>query len=353
MNIEQSEAPVDRRFDKKHRRQTRRPWTFESGFSALYPQGEYDIWPETFVREIDDGKLYVDYREWPIDGDEEQGMPSLRVPTRGDTTYMPFYWKNEVIINAQNSVRVQNEIMGLVALESIPVVIYTPTLYLMLNGTPRDTPSDTLNSPYPKVISSLDVFHAYQLVETLFTTNKAEFDVKRIRQARIKHNKDMLQLKAGIQQKLKEIPNGDAYVKRIFDLVRAQGGNPNALAALDDEEDAKVIELFARITISYQISYLHMLEVFLIRLLMPSVEPKQLDPRFFTCDALPAAHPDHLFDSAITALEPDLIKESLVVLRSRALHFKVDIKPTEMALEQRVCGLPAHFFRLLFLITSN
>lgn len=353
MNIDKgaAEAHRDRRFDNHKPRV--RTWTFETGVSATYLSGESDLYPPGTVQHPEDDLTgcYVDFNMWPECGDDEGNFVSLLVPGQDQKLrYMPFPWHNPVIQKTQKNVRLQNEINGLVALESVHSVFYTPLLYLMLNGTPRG--STTAPAVQRPVVSSLDLMHCYHMVETLFTTNPAEWDAARIQKAKDQFASAIKKTKAAVKIALGNVPDGDAYAKRLFEHVREHNGDSNSLANLTDDQD--VLTLIARIYISYQINYIHALEVYIIRLLLPSVDPEKLDRRYFTCPTMPAAHPDDLFKTEIDRLETEgLIDESLVLLRQRATQFKVNIMPRELNTEQRVCGAPAHFFRLLMLILTH
>ncbi len=351
------EVPQDRRFQGKYQRTRQRPWSFATGNSSAYLSSEEDIWSPNIVQQTADGTgVYVNYKLWPILGDDDQDLPSLFVPDRQEgLTYMPFYWDNPLVQRAQDSERIQAEVNGIVVKEVVPFYVFTPTLYLMLNGTPRGSPNTVEHSPYPKVISTLDVMYLYQLVETLFTTNSEKQDAKRIRQARTQFNHALSTLKERTEEALKELKTssgGDEYARRLFDAVKASNGDTNALADLG-EDDSGILRQIASIYISYQLYYLHAMEMFLIRLLMPSADTRLLDPRMFTCTALPSAHPDQVYHSVMKSAEPEMVEESLVLLRRRATHFNVDVSPTEMKLEPLICGSPAHFFRMHFLINTH
>lgn len=356
MQIENAtpEVPQDRRFEGKYQRTRQRPWSFATGNSNSYVTSEDDIWPPNMVKQTEDKTgLYVNYKQWPILGDDDLDLPSLFVPNRQEgLTYMPFHWDNPLVKQAQDSQRIQAQVNKTVVEEATPFFIFTPTLYLMLNGTPRTTPDNVAHSPYPKVISTLDAMHCYNLVETLFTTNSEPQDAKRIRQARTQFNTALQLLKQKTKEALEEVSGGDDYALRLFNVVKSQNGNTNALAELEDD-DSGILTRIASIYISYQIYYLHALEMFLIRLLLPAVDTRLLDPRMFTCPALPTAHPEKVYHSLLNTLEREMTEESLVLLRARATHFKVEVKPTEMKLEPRICGSPAHFFRMHFLILTH
>lgn len=361
MQIEsnRTEVPQDQRFQGKYQRSRQRAWSFATGNSSTYLTSEEDIWPPNIVKQIetDEGtQVYVNYKLWPILGDDDQDLPSLFVPDRQEgLTYVPFYWDNPFVQRAQDDERIQSQINGILVKEAIPFHIFTPTLYLMLNGTPRKTPDNVSHTPYPKVISTLDVMYLYQLVETLFTTNSEKQDAKRIRQARTQFNTALATLKKRTEEALQELnesAGGDDYARRLFETVKASNGDTNSLASLD-EDDSGILTRIASIYMSYQLYYLHAMEMFLIRLLMPSVDTRLLDPRIFTCTTLPTAHPAQMYHPLLARLTPEMIEESLVLLRTRATYFKVEVAPTEMKLEPLVCGSPAHFFRMHFLIVTH
>lgn len=341
-----AEALRDRRFD--NHRERPRAWTFETGMSSKYPSGEEVLYPPGTIQHENDN-VYVDFNLWPLVGDDA-GLVSLKVSNSDRLTYMPFPWFEPPIIQAQKNELLQRQINGLVALEAIPVLLYTPLLYLMLNGTPRGFSGEP--TPYPRIVSSLDVMHLYHLVETLFTTNDDKEDAVRIGKARIQFEEAIKKTKAAVKIALSNVPNGDDYAKQLFEHIREHNGDPNSLASL--ENDQEILTNLARIYISYQINYIHALEVFLVRLLMPAVDTEKMDQRYFTCPALPAAHPDGLFNSLIDNTQKEsLFEESLVVLRQRAAQFNVKIMPQELIPTQWVCGSPAHFFRLLLLILTH
>ena len=343
-----AETLRDRRFDNFKPRQ--RPWTFETGVDASYPSGEEAIYPPKAIQRNKDGSgIYVDFNLWPEDGDDE-GLVSVRVPGRDTLFYVPIPWADPLIQKAQDNKRLQTEVNALVALEAIPTVVFTPVLYLMLNGTPRGVTQEP--AEFPPVISTIDLMHCYHLVETLFTTNTEDQDAKRIKSARTQFGAALKKLKASVKAVLNDLPNGDEYAKALFEWVREHDGDPNSLASMSG--DKEILTLIARIYISYQINYIHALEVYMVRLLLPNVNPEALDVRYFTCSALPAAHPQGLFNELIHNIEQEsLIEESLVLLRQRAAQFNVKITPRELTLEPRVCGAPEHFFRLLFLILTH
>lgn len=329
-------------------------YRYATGFHTEYPHLD-DLWPTSLIQRQDDDpdKMYVDFSRWPEDA------PSCKVPGHDTLVYMPFPWETKSIQKAQKNTLVQAQVNTLVAMEAIPFYIFTPTLYLMVNGLPVPRPpapgkppaAPRLPKTFPRVLSTLDVMCCYQMVEQLFTTNTDKNDAARIASCRAQFNHGLLLLKANVQEALKQLTNADDYAKRLFELVREANGDVGVLANLDWDHD--VLEEMAQIYISYQLIYIHLMEVFLIRLLMPSARAADFPEVVYTNSALPSAHPYGLFEHTLQEGEQGLLEEALAILKIRATKFKVDVELKSISAEQRVCGLPAHFFRLLYLILTH
>lgn len=330
-------VPVDTRFTGG-RPAVRRPWRPFEGFEDSFPERLY---PEILVSEDDEGNVWVDFNKW-VDAANapDVSYPKLKRPN------VPFPWTAPLIEakmqEDESKMLVDDRILQVM----MPVPVYTPLLFLMLNGT---RVKGTKVYKYAKVISCEEVLKAYTWVQ--FISQKPHKDndpmAEVVDSARNQYSETLGSIERNTKAYFAKIPN---RVRYLLDLQKRI--NDDTLKVLEQmdpltETEEQVLMDSAKGYISEMFMRINALEVLLIRLLCPRFQKPANTRRFHIGSGLPAMNPD-VPQSLLESLDADLQSTSLEILKLRAKFGKcMFIVPEKLACDSRLMGIPVHFLRLL------
>lgn len=342
MQVEGAAAP-DRRFDAKGKIDIKAGYNFKTGFGT---EPLTQLWTKGLVNESDDGHLiFVNFNVWQTLVDD---APRLDYEKH---TIFPFLWRNKHIIAELSKKKLCEDINNVVALTSIPVLMYTPLLFLMLNGI-RAGKMSTDVPGHSRIILSTDVSTCYLQVSTLLLASRSDHVLKFGRIVQKNYDANLHKLSMKLQDCIETDPDYLEYGKHLQELVRTQ--KLESLAVQTDDE--AILTRVATYLISYQMNWMHLLELQILTLSDPALataelKPKDLGSDFYSKTALPLADPQMLYYDVAQPLEPNLITEQVRYLRLRAAH--MDAKrfvPNTFSTEQKIGGISAHFLRTFILV---
>jgi hypothetical protein len=338
-------APPDRRFNATGKIDTPNGYSFETGFR---PERLEKLWTRGLVKETEDGNLiYVDFNQWMTLED----VPKLEFPKH---PVFPIPWRNKHIGTELSKKKIVDGINNIVALNSIPVLMYTPLLFLMLNGIRAGKKGSDVPG-HPRVMLSTSVATCYLQVSNLLLSMQSDHVKAYGRVVEKNYKANLSKMSDKFQEKWAADPDYQAYSDHLKELVKKH--KLPCLASQPDDE--VVLKRYAGYIVSYQMNWLHLLELQILTLsdpllAKPDLVPRDLGSDFYSQAALPGCNDSMIFHDVAQALEPELLKDQVSYLRLRAAN--VDCKrlvPSEFSTEQKVAGLSTHFLRTLILVMTS
>lgn len=345
---------LDDRFDQHGRIGVRVPYTFTNGY--VRTAAEVHIWPDEPLVEHDaeTGKVRVNFNVW-ASKEVAEAVPPLRYSAHPT---FPFGWYNHKIHTDITDAKVLHDINHrIVGQPLFPTLLYTPTLFLMLNGVAfGQTPVP--DHFVPPVIDSHDLLVAYhQVVYVLKQSSQRTPNALYTILQNYDENLRKLTFKVADQMN----NDGDLHEFTVQHLQRvfAQGGH----AALEQERgNFRELERFAACLITYQYHYIRLYETLIYALSDAQLDATKLGAPFFVQPALPLAAPEQpLYAVARELAAPPPSAERSNSIAETQFHFlrvKAEqeqcpslVPPSGRLSEaEMLYGLPTHGLRLLLLI---
>jgi len=336
-------AKLDNRFDQNGRRNARTPYSFEHG----YTRGDVplEIWPASpLVQQAPDtGKLLVDFGKWT----EPAGAPNVTYKDRN--LALPFPWMAHQVRETISSAELMHEINNRLAGHPIcPLPIYTPTVFLMLNGvrTGRQVHDNNWQAP---VVNSYNVLLAYHQAAHILersTEERVQKSRANIQQNYMTHSKRLLvQFAAKMDTDAPLLEYSD-HLRRCF----SDGGH----AALEaDETHVEDLLRMAGYLVTFQNNYTHLLEVKLLTLVSPALAT--LAKPFYAQAALPGAAESQPHYNWTVKLADETLEMALDYLRLKAAQKKLEflVPAAGLSRRQMVHGISLHWLRLLLLVLTR
>lgn len=344
MEVDGATAP-DLRFDQNGqlKRQPQRPWCPESGFEPELPE---EMWPHELVCTSDDGsELWVDFNRWAKLGG---GGPNISYPDQKRPN-VPFPWSNPDIINYMKEPNPTILVDDIVLGTMMPIPVYTPLLFLMLNGT---RVGGKKIYRYPKVMSVEDVLKCYAWAQ-LFAQRtpspqdpNADYTNRLLNESKTQFHATLLRVENAAKRYTEGIPELGKYLVYLQEAVNKEG-----LVVLGvDHGDTDILEHLSNGYISEMMLKINAHEVFLCRMLCPQMGKFGNPRRFHIGSALPVTNP-RVPPSVLAELDSLLMQTALEILKLHATKFNcMFIVPKQLVLEPRVRGIPAHFLRIMAVI---
>lgn len=331
-------VPPDPRFDGSgKKKQLKREYTFETGFQEEPPTR---LWPKHLVRELADNQMVVHFSDWEM---HKKYVPPIDYQKH---TVFPFLWGNQNIQRELQKPELIQGINNIIALTGLAMPVYTPLLFLMLNGIRAGRNPTTVTSFAPVTLST-EVTTCYLQVATLLAGSTSEHVTQHGATVQKNYDANLRMLTQRLEAKFETDADYLSYVQHLRELVEKDG--PTALASLPDDE--AILRRLTGYIVSHQFNWLHLLELRILTLADAKIDPKALNRLFYSQAALPCAAESMLHYPVAQALEERLLAEQLSYLRLRAANYSLlPLIPAAFSTEQRVAGLSAHFLRTLFLI---
>lgn len=275
-------------------------YNFETGYGTVQLPGD------NLVRHSEDGQVCAIFPK----------------PDKDDLLPVPWTLldENSDIFSEQVSVKIWTE---LAALPLIPVDIYTPYLFLLMDGHPQ-----------PKVMNMLLVARCYLMARRVLS-NSPNLPQKLLI-GNINKNAGILMTQLG--KKFAEIFVADEDLMSYANMLKQQCIETGIVVGAED--DAGVLLRFITLLVTQQVNYLKLCEEHIYAMLGFWKPTKQQaiygtkSPEYFVCPALPSTQ------FSVTEL-------SLNYLQQKALLCGLEsLVPTEFAEEQ---PFNRHYFRLLLM----
>jgi hypothetical protein len=269
-------------------------------------------------------------------------------------TVFPFPWRNKHVVSELSKKALRDGINNVVALNSIPVLMYTPLLFLMLSGIRAGKQSTDIPG-YPHVILSTDVATVYQQVSSFLLASKDDHVMKYGRVVQKNYDNNLQKLNIELQKMFETDSDYIQYGEKLKELIKQQ-----KLAGLAFQtDDLKILERVAIYVISFQMNWMHLMELLILTLADPAIavsdlKPKDLGRDFYSQTALPTAHDNMLYHDVAESMESVLIAEQVSYLRLRAAN--MDAKrfvPNTFSTQQKIGGISTHFLRTLVLVMTT
>ncbi len=320
-------VPRDARFDKP--REYSSAWNPNTGFERSFPE---NLWPLELVSRDEEGHVWVDFNTW-----KEGVAPDISYPELKRSN-VPYIWTNPTIMAKMAESEAKMVIDDQVLAVFMPVAVYTPLLFLMLNGTRRG--GSKINR-YNGVVSVEHVIKCYSWARMMSESVSSK-------DAKVQLVSHLAKIESNSKLYTKKIPNLNAFLVRLQQRINADG-----LAALtrdsdgqDGEQDWQVLQNLAYGYLSEMFLKINSHEVCLIRILCPRFNKLADFRRFHVGSGLPIANPS-IPAELLAPLDPELMTTALEVLKMQAIKAGcLFIVPKELVLEPRICGIPAHFLRV-------
>lgn len=274
-------------------------------------------WPEGF--EVQQTyRVLVDANRWPV---------NLTVPQidfkRG---LFPFPWNNSQIQEKCNEKDFTNDILKDIAfLPSIPLVIWTPSLFLLLNCVGLNQPTHDTHKHSPVMLSSSVLMCYSQVAHFLEHSPYHDLTVKE--DICSKHEKEVLDLKQKIKSLVMQTNSFTQLSKYLEEDLNRE------LSA----EQQDVLMEFARYIVSYTFNHIRLME----KKIMYLSPFKELDPNgkkarpYFVYPALPDIGRNELAQYA------DLLWENFKTYHESFLKLKYEytetVLSTPIAIDQSSC----------------
>ena len=325
--------PMDTRFNGQRR--IRQPWNPLSGFEQELPE---HIWPEELVSRDDHGHVWVDFNRWVSLGDR---MPDITYPGQKKPN-VPFPWTdpqiNQFMQQPNPKLLVDDEVLQVM----MPIPVYTPLLFLMLNGT---RVGGKKLYKYNGVVSVEEVIKCYSwarlFAQRPVPPNDPAYDM--ISSAKTQFRASILSIETRVKDHIQKIPDFGPYMLRMQSRINEMG-----LKALEqDDEDRQMLTRLADAYVTEMFLKIKAHEVMLVRLLCPNFKKFEDINRFHIGTGLPTTNPK-VPGELLAPLYTTLMETAIQVLKLRATAAKcMFIVPETLVLEPRVHGIPAHFLRIV------
>ena len=345
MEVEGAVTP-DLRFNEEGKINAPNGYNFVTGFGK---ETLTRLWKKGLVAETDDGHLiFVNFNVWAT---MTKDVPKLEYEKH---IVFPFPWRNKHVIAELSKKQLREGINNIVALNSIPVLMYTPMLFLMLNGIRAGKLSADVPG-YPRVILSTDVATCYQQVMTFLLSSQDPHITKYGRVVRKNYDENLHKLTADLQNMFETDSDYVPYGEQLKTLIKTQ-----KLEALAFQEgDDKILARVANYAISFQMNWMHLMELLIYTLADPLIamgetKPKDLGRDFYSQTALPTANDKMLYNDVAVQMEAALVKEQVAYLRLRAAN--MDAKrfvANTFSTRQTIGGISSHFLRTLVVVMTT
>lgn len=329
----------DERMNLHGRRNVRQPYSFERGYAE---RGQPLVfYPERLVLENSQHQVCVDFNNWINDSEAPPINFTPNLP-------LPFPWKAVQVqekLEAPETVHTMNNIIC--GMPLLPLPIYTPTAYLMLNGVRAGSAlhKDLFAQP---VIDSFDVMLAYFGASHILVLSADPYTVSVL-------GNTLNNYKRSEEQLLREFSTGLTSDERIMGYAEElrKRFNEAGLEAIEQARDGEeALFEFAKYLASFQQRFLALLEHRIYTLIDPALT--QPPRTFYNHGALPLANPEQPHYALAVELQTrEVCQSQFAFLRLKALQKEMPfLLPASctFSMEQVECGLSLHLLRLLLLV---